>query len=227
LATASGKGIFQAIAHEQYTNAGKEMVKQLTAMQRDILSSFKYNYCATGKLGSRMLIGLGLAHVRETAILLHHTYACPYISGSALKGCLRSFVIRDLFNNDESVAEKDADFCEIFGTQGNSGKVLFLDAFPQKCDKLDTDIMNPHYPQYYQGTRKPKDDDSPIPIPFYAVSKGTEFTFGLVSQKSDIKSLSIRGITFIELLASTLQEMGIGAKTAIGYGWFETLEEKT
>jgi CRISPR-associated protein Cmr6 len=134
--------------------------------------------------------------------------------------------VRDLFNNDEASAEKDPDFCMVFGTQENSGKILFLDAFPHECDKLDVDIMNPHFSNYYQGKGKPTDNDSPTIIPFYAVPKGVRFTFGIVSQKSDVKALFIRNKRLADLFATTLQDVGIGAKTAIGYGWFDKLEEK-
>jgi CRISPR-associated protein Cmr6 len=210
---------------ERFTDVAKKIVTQIKDSQYDVLSSYKYTHCVTGTLGSRMAIGLGGANVQETSITLHHTYACPYIPGSALKGCLRSFVIRDLFDCKESDAEQDADFAKVFGTQGDSGKVFFLDAFPRICNRLDIDIMNPHYPKYYQGAKGPTDDDSPTPIPFYAIPAGTGFTVRLVSKKVDIKGFAIGGKMLTEMLAETLAEMGIGAKTAVGYGWFKVSTE--
>jgi CRISPR-associated protein Cmr6 len=84
--------------------------------------------------------------------------------------------------------------------------------------------MNPHYPKYYGGTAKPTDDDSPNPIKFYAVPMGTTFVFRIASNKTDPKMATIKGVALTELLKDTLEQMGMGAKTAVGYGWFGTSE---
>jgi CRISPR-associated protein Cmr6 len=179
----------------------------------------------TGALGSRMIVGLGGGSVFETAITLHHTYGFPYIPGSAVKGCLRSFVIRDLFGGDEQAALADEDFVKAFGSQERRGGVVFLDALPTRCDKLELDIMNPHYAEYYQGKCAPTDDKSPTPIKFYAVPKDTQFTFRLASGTFDIKRAAIKDVPLTALLETTLSEIGVGAKTAVGYGWFRDIKE--
>lgn len=231
------------LSAQPYSIEEKGLLTKLTKSQLDVLSVYKYSHCVTGTLGSRMVVGLGGGSVFETAITLHHTYGLPYIPGSAVKGCLRSFIIRCLFadivkaaKDDKEIEqtilnrkehkEKDfVDFIELFGSQGQSGGVVFFDAFPAKCDKLELDIMNPHYADYYQGKTAPTDDMNPTPIKFYAVPENTQFTFRLASSKVDIKHTSIKGFPLTKLFEEMLSEIGIGAKTAVGYGWFNNIEE--
>lgn len=205
---------------KNYTQTEMVLLSEIVKSQLDIITGFKHNHCMTATLGSRMIIGLGSASVFKTSITLHHTYGLPYVPGSALKGCLRSFVIRDLFEGNEILAQADNDFSKVFGTQESAGKIIFLDAYPTKCDKLELDIMNPHYSDYYQGKSAPTDDQEPTLIKFFAVPKDTRFTFRLVSNKQDITQKTICGRNFTELFSEMLSDMGIGAKTSVGYGWF-------
>ncbi|MBN1543746.1 type III-B CRISPR module RAMP protein Cmr6 [candidate division KSB1 bacterium] len=119
------------------------------------------------------------------------------------------------------------------------------DSFNETDDPvLQTDIFNPHYPEYYnsKGEKVPSDDQNPKPIHFLAVKPGTTFIFpfrleqvrndseddpflqhrleiirSYVDMHSDIKRWLKKG----------LEEWGIGAKTASGYGYFEPVQEKS
>ncbi|MCS7214516.1 MAG: type III-B CRISPR module RAMP protein Cmr6, partial [Candidatus Calescibacterium sp.] len=108
---------------------------------------------------------------------------------------------------------KFSDLIEIFGTQEQAGKVIFMDAYPSGDIKLKIDIMNVHYPDYYSGNKPPADWQNPNPIKFLTV-EDTSFTFYLISK--DIELLNKAKI----LLKEALEEQGIGAKTSIGYGIF-------
>ncbi|MDR1070711.1 MAG: type III-B CRISPR module RAMP protein Cmr6 [Gracilibacteraceae bacterium] len=217
------------LSGQTYTKPESRLLSDIVKSQLDILAAYKSDHCVTAALGSRMAVGLGSGSVFETGITLHHTYGFPYIPGSALKGCLRSFVILGLFDGSEESALADGDFIKTFGAQGNAGQIIFLDAYPAPCSqqelKLQLDIMNPHYGDYYKGQSAPTDDQSPNPIKFYAVPKDTPFTFRLVSRELEIKKHAIRGESVPELFAETLGEMGVGAKTAVGYGWFGNIKE--
>lgn len=214
------------ILHSQkYSQAEESLLAEIVKAQLDILSAYRHTHCISAALGSRMMVGLGTESVFETGITLHHTYGFPYIPGSALKGCLRSFIIRDAFDGNEEAAQGDDDFTKIFGTQESMGQVLFLDAYPTQCGRLELDIMNPHYTDYYQGKSAPTDDQKPMPIKFYAVPKGTEFTFRLASRKLKIKQAQVKSIDLTKMLTDALHEIGIGAKTAVGYGWFGQIKE--
>ena len=216
----------KVVRAEDYSKAEQHLHRQVVSAQLGVIASFRYNHCITAALGSRMVLGLGGGGAIETGIILHHTYGFPYIPGSSLKGCLRSYIIRDLFRKNEDDAIENDDFIKVFGTQEGSGKVFFLDAYPANCRKLELDIMNPHYPEYYQCKTGPTDDQSPSPIKFYTVAKGTQFTFRLISNKLDIKRFSICGKPVPVLLSEMLQDIGIGSKTAVGYGWFSSIAER-
>ncbi|MCL2410416.1 MAG: type III-B CRISPR module RAMP protein Cmr6 [Treponema sp.] len=232
---------FKVDAEEKYSPAEIDVLSYLVKSQYDILERYSYNHCVTAELGSRMVVGLGGASVFETGITLHHVYGFPYIPGSSLKGCLRSYIIRDFFalsedeNQDnlnkpekekltsEKKALADCDFKKAFGTQDNAGEIIFLDAYPKKCEKLELEIMNPHYGDYYSGkTAAPTDNQKPNPIKFYAVPEKTEFIFRLASNRQNLKQLAICGKSLPDLLSKMLCEIGIGAKTSAGYGWFNS-----
>ncbi|MEN2998479.1 MAG: type III-B CRISPR module RAMP protein Cmr6, partial [Brevinematia bacterium] len=103
---------------------------------------------------------------------------------------------------------------EIFGTQEQKGRVIFMDAYPVSEIKLELDIMNPHYPDYYSKNQPPADWQNPVPITFLTVGK-TKFQFLLLSRdESLLEKATI-------LLKNALKEHGIGAKTSLGYGIFD------
>lgn len=111
------------------------------------------------------------------------------------------------------------------------GEVFFFDAFPLQAPEISVDIMNPHYGAYYMpeenGVKNvpPADYLEPIPINFMTV-QNTRFLFlcgvsyrnnheidvGYFSGKKPEKVIT-------EWLQKALTEHGIGAKTAVGYGY--------
>jgi len=105
----------------------------------------------------------------------------------------------------------------------NKGKVQFFDAFPTRTPKVVPDLMNPHYAPYYSGDGKvpPADYHYPIPIFFLTVDKKTVFQFILGSKYPEWKSWIIGGRNIIEWLDHALENHGIGAKTAVGYGYMK------
>jgi len=197
----------------------------------------------TKSTSGRLITGLGGASVYETDITLHHIYGFPYLPGSGIKGVVRSWIIQNVFAENEDGetdlgnAEKRAlntdtnnskAFCEIFGCpkdsvlkKENQGKVQFFDAYPTEAPKVVPDLMNPHYGPYYNGDGKtpPADYHNPIPIFFLTVDKKTEFQFILGSKDSEWKDWIIAGKTIENWLKDALQNHGIGAKTAVGYGY--------
>jgi len=123
--------------------------------------------------------------------------------------------------------EKCKEFQSLFGTQKSEGKVIFFDAFPTGEIKLKTDIMTPHYGDYY-GNKKdkkgnptpPADYLSPNPIPFLTVEDTTfQFVVGVRKRFAKEKEDIVKKVQ--ELIESALKTHGIGAKTAVGYGYLE------
>jgi CRISPR-associated protein Cmr6 len=115
-------------------------------------------------------------------------------------------------------------FREIFGTTGAAGQGVFLDAIPASLPKLDLDIMNPHFPDYYsdpQGWTPPTDWQSPRPVYFLTVAAHTEFHFAVGWRRPlDADTLRLRDLAK-DWLVTGLTELGAGAKTSAGYGYFQ------
>ena len=113
----------------------------------------------------------------------------------------------------------------IFGTTKQSGRTIFFDAIPTEPPILELDVMTPHFSQYYQGNNAPPADwDYPKPIPFLTVGKDTSFCFAVGWRGKEDKKAQQQAIDWLE---EGLQELGAGAKTAAGYGYFRSdlLEE--
>ena len=175
-------------------------------------------YCVDATVDWRLIVGLGSEHVQETNMTLHHIYGIPYIPGSAVKGVLRHWWLED-FDNDEDKALKNKKFLTLFGSQGQRGEVQFLDAYPEEVH-LAIDIMNPHYPEYYGGSEPPTDHQNPRPIPFLTVEQTTfRFVF-LAKTQAPLDEFKKRFQQALEL-------KGIGAKTAVGYGYFRDFKDQT
>ena len=175
-------------------------------------------YCVDATVDWRLIVGLGSDHVQETNMTLHHIYGIPYIPGSALKGVLRHWWLQEDFDNKEDKALKDENFLALFGGPKLRGKVQFLDAYPNSNVRFATDIMNPHYSNYYGGTKPPTDSQNPVPINFLTVEQ-TAFRFAFLAEDQRLlDKLKIRFEDALEL-------KGIGAKTAVGYGYFRDFKE--
>ncbi|WP_205449483.1 type III-B CRISPR module RAMP protein Cmr6 [Clostridium botulinum] len=131
------------------------------------------------------------------------------------------------------------------------GNVYFFDAYPINSPTLKLDVMNPHYSSYYKDeTNKvfPVDYDDTIPINFITVEH-TKFRF-IVGFKKNLKThdgiekcfnetvnnlwdetqkeflnKSVSEIV-CKYLKEALEEKGLGAKTSIGYGYFNIDKEE-
>jgi CRISPR-associated protein Cmr6 len=170
------------------------------------------------QIEDKLIIGLGSASVYETSLTLHHIYGVPYIPGSSIKGSFRSYIIQERFDNDEDKALKSDWFIKLFGSQEKQGNVIFFDAFSENVE-IKKDIMNPHYPDYYDGKTYPTDTQNPRPINFL-VCKGTfKFIFG-IQKDFEVKDKNIAE-WLEENFKKAMKEFGIGAKTAVGYGYFK------
>jgi len=192
----------------------------------------------------RFASGLGGESVYETGITLHHVYGIPYIPSSSVKGVVRSWIISQKYDNKEELAIRDEWFIDLFGCPdqilndrgkyksnygsevgvSRKGNVVFFDAFPTKEQTIEADIMNPHFPEYYAGKKPPTDFQSPIPVLFLAVAK-TPFQFVFGYQKATEHTAFKNGEKIMQeieqYLKSALTQHGIGAKTAVGYGYMK------
>jgi len=117
----------------------------------------------------------------------------------------------------------------LFGTQGNAGQCVFYDAVirgvPENTALLAVEVMTPHFRKYYEsgGKDAPHDADDPNPITYIAVNAGITFAFA-IGKRHGIATSPL--VDARDLQRQALSEMGIGAKTAAGYGVFAPLKAK-
>ncbi|GAB4397451.1 MAG: hypothetical protein OHK0053_13990 [Microscillaceae bacterium] len=233
---------FKGIDFDALEKTQKEAIQSLCGENHD---------CVDFEPDWRFVIGLGGSSVYETSITLHHIYGIPYIPATSIKGVVRSWYLLDKYHDKKKEMEgyaiaNDETFCKAFGCpkdlkiDGNifksilkhkdesaefEGNIIFFDAFPLTSPKLKLDIMTPHYQPYYddkKGEKPPADYYNPNPIPFLTV-ESTKFRIYYGVKKAKNKGLVATTKDWIE---KTLTQKGIGAKTAVGYGYHKT-ENKT
>jgi len=116
--------------------------------------------------------------------------------------------------------QKAEDFRAVFGTLETAGGAIFFEALPNEAFALEVDIMNPHYGPYYQQKGAPVDWYDPKPVPFLTVPSGKVFHFavGWRAGAARTNELRLKAETWLK---KGLEELGAGAKTAAGYGYFK------
>lgn len=195
------------------------------------------------KLKSRLIVNQAGGILENAGLCLHPHFGYPYIPGSAVKGVARHAAWCAWHEAEEPrKAEVARKMARVFGyptgdkgldkylkglacdaTRG--GCVSFWAAEPDGKTPLVTDIVNCHHMKYY-GSDNPSavatDDEKPNPQFFPAVEAGATFLFTLVPLRG-------AGVEEVKLakdwLVKALTENGVGAKTSVGYGWFEYLKE--
>ncbi|MBA3430577.1 MAG: type III-B CRISPR module RAMP protein Cmr6 [Actinobacteria bacterium] len=162
----------------------------------------------------RFVSGLGDAHPFETGFTWHRTLGVPYLPGSGVKGAVRAWA--EQWSDEEDAAR-------LFGGPSQQGPLVVLDALPVKPPGLETDVMTPHYGEYYGKGEPPGDYLSPMPVAFLTVAAGSIFRFSLIPVGESGEDLVERGAG---LLKEALETIGAGAKTSAGYGTFAVKEPK-
>jgi CRISPR-associated protein Cmr6 len=145
----------------------------------------------------------------------------------------------------EAAGLADPVFASLFGAPEESvfgearrGRARFYDAYPTSVPVVEVDIMNPHYRDYYMDGDAPTDDQDPTPISFLTV-RDTSFVFAVGAETegdppSEVNATATSPLlettpeakrsSFLDLAQywteRTLEEFGVGAKTATGYGYF-------
>jgi CRISPR-associated protein Cmr6 len=176
---------------------------------------------------SRFVTGLGLTHPVENGFVWHHTLGVPYFPGSSVKGMIRAWADHwGMAHPDD--AEKKKIVEHLFGTTDGMGALIVFDALPLKPVQLICEILTPHDggwrlkgPLLDEKTGiilSPGDWHDPVPVPFLAVDKGQTFQFALGATRKAKEGDVEKGYA---LLTQALEFIGIGAKTASGFGLFE------
>ncbi len=193
------------------------------------------------KLISPLIVGIGQTHPTEIGMTFDHALGIPYIPASSIKGVVRFAHLLEFIKDlppDSGLIKKDTQGNEYIdeedkstnvpllfgkgGDKGQRGNVIFLDSYPKNVPELRVDIQNPHYQEYYSEGKPPGDYLQPIPIKFLTVAKGTDFVFRVLVDKQ--KNNELETLTK-KALKRALEQEGVGAKTALGYGRFYIEEE--
>lgn len=162
----------------------------------------------------RVVVGLGTNEILQGGITLHHVYGIPIVPATALKGVARYYA--------EAVEEASVSLVgHLFGQaeeEARRGDLVFLDGIPVTPPQMERDLMNPHWVTYYGGRENvpPAEYIRPNPIFFLTIGKESPFLFGVASISKDETAVK-QGITWLQ---QGLQDLGVGAKTANGYGYW-------
>ena len=177
---------------------------------------------------TELVLGLGADHPTENSFCFDRNSGAVYLPGSSIKGLCRAWA-EDL--------GRAATLKTLFGYSENNssavGKVMVLDAFPSQWPQLSLEVITNHHPAYYRASpgdrhycreqedgdipkNVPLDVESPVPVFHLALQKKTcEFVFRLLPTSSGTRQ-DLEEMAW--LLAEGLEYLGIGARTAVGFG---------
>ena len=191
-----------------------------------------------------LVTGIGINHEAKIegefklGVHFDYTYGVPIVHGSSVKGVLRhyfeyfylEFIAEKISDEDKekySTKEVVQDIIEdIFGskTNGNNSsksksiynRDIFFDAVIINPDKEDRILASDSITPHLGGPLK-----DPNPITFLKIASGCtlEFRFKLVD--SSINGLRLNAENKKQIFEKILREVGIGAKTNVGYGQFK------
>ena len=172
-----------------------------------------------------LLIGAGYNHPKlkedtedfQIGFFFDHTTGLPVIPGSSIKGALRSV----LPFSDDDRAEKKRLYCkEVYRLSDDKidrmtdlfddNETVFFDAYPIATDDdrkkiFADDFITSHYSDEPDGLFK-----DPNPIRFLKVRPGVTYRFQFYADSHAVS-----------LFKQIILDRGLGAKTNVGYGYFE------
>ena len=169
----------------------------------------------TASVTGRLMMGLSTGGAIETGMCTHHTYGMPMIAGSSVKGAVRAYADSiGLAKEYQSVLfGADEDLAKAANTVEGAGYLVWHDAWwiPEGNTKpFVGEVVTVHHQEYYGGRGEATDFDSPVPNQQLAAQGSFYFVV-----EGDISWVALA----IRLLRDTLQQQGIGAKRAAGYGF--------
>lgn len=214
-----------------------DLLKKKNEHQEEYIKALSSQGIATftfeAKSTSPFITGLGSGHPTETGIILDRNIGVPYIPASSIKGILRLAYAINIAKGRKEVPDEELN--EYFGSMSQEmnkqsrGQLMLLDAYPKDKVSLKLDIMNPHFGSYYSGNgqKQPLETESPVPIKFLTVAKGTTFVFRCAFLPIGNKTPSDEQKSNVEAMFKTaFEKVGFGGKTAIGYGRFKDISKK-
>ena len=186
-----------------------DLRRNLLIRRRAVVAALARQGVAAAEVRLRVVTPLAVGHSgagspNDNSLTLHGISGDPVIPATALKGVARSMGPVD---------------DELFGTAGQDdgsgsiGAVTFLPAFPEGDLTLRSAVLTPHAGDYYSsnGSKPASGHQSPVPVEFVTVRKGVFVGHILGPEKAVAEAR--------RLLIEAVDELGVGAKTATGYGY--------
>ncbi len=176
----------------------------------------------------RLVTGLGTNHPMENGFTFDGNVGVPYLPGSTVKGlalaCARVLGVPQaqvvaLFGLQRDEERSDED-------ESAAGDLVFLPAYPARWPKLEVDVVNTHHPGYYANrpgdrpARAAVDYENPNPVFFLTVAPNQPFVFRMLSRSGHAAHVD----EGFRVLKDGLRMLGIGGKTAVGYGRLDPIE---
>ena len=159
-----------------------------------------------------LLIGSGYNHPKlkdtnddfQLGFFFDHTTGLPIISGSSIKGMLRS------------VCEKNDFMQEVYGKEipidvFEEGKIIFHDAFIISTKNENNKIFGADYITSHFSSEENGMFKEPNPIKFLKILSGVTFKFQFESINDE----------YLDIFKQIILDFGLGAKTNVGYGKFQ------
>ncbi len=225
-------------SNEQRITERNEALLKMPAFppDQDGLESFASHSLLLKTTYPGLVSGLGTLHMIGSksefslGFLFDYVTGSPYISGSSVKGVLKSAfqneaLIQALLGDPslDVKALRDQIFEGLYtGAEGQPEEQpphqrdLFLDAFPCKGGAvLEEDVLAPH------GNDVTK---SPTLISFVKVKPNVVFRFRFRLRDAQVGSRIVTAQEKLDLFQTLLMLFGAGAKTNVGYGAFAPAE---
>ena len=199
----------------------QKIIEYIEWKNEKILNYCNLAYKIQATTASRLIVGHGEISVREVSIKLDHIYGVPLIPASSIKGAFKNYICSK-YSNDIEFNKKNLD-C-IFGNNEKIGECIFLDAYPENIS-VEMDVMTPHYSSYYNEGYAPVDSLEPKPIKFPTIKEKTKFNFIIIAEKQEYEIHKNKKIQIKNEFKEFLEECSVGAKTSVGYGYFNDIEE--
>ena len=164
-----------------------------------------------------LLLGSGYNHPKlkenkddyQLGFFFDHTTGLPLISGSSIKGVLRSVFAHPEFIKDVYDKNVEDKLKYIFEEQ----KVIFYDAFIVKTANKENKIFGSDYITSHYSDEPNGEFKEPNPIKFLKVLPEVTFRFQFRFLEEDDE-------VYLELFKDIIKDFGLGAKTNTGYGKF-------
>ncbi len=221
---------FGTKATEHLNNARQRSAGWLKTLEAQHTARFRrislYNH-------SPLILHLGRASVlKNVGLYADRTTGLPVIPGTALKGVLSSWATWEANQNEADLSFPDPeewklqrkDFtnsdharrifgCNNDGGSEQAGDMIFVGAYPQTVPKLGLDLVNPHHDEHGRDKAKL------TPNAFVCIQPSTRWDFIFYARPGTNDADAL--LTTTECwLREALEHIGLGAKTAAGYGRF-------